>query len=92
MPHCENGTCGVEVKPEELFENGESGGLLCETCARQVPLVAVPHKTKLLGRILEYGVSYTSDDGLKAHARLGGAKIAVTVEQSEINRIFGVED
>lgn len=91
MPHCENGNCGAEVKPEELFEDGESGGLLCETCASKVPLVAVPHETKLLGRTFEYGVAYTSDGGLKAHARLGGARINLHVEQGEINKLFGTE-
>lgn len=91
MPHCENNECEVEVKPEELHEDVKNGSLLCESCASKVPLVAVPHGTKLFGRTLEYGVAYTSDDGLKAHARLGGAKINLHVEQSEFNRLFGTE-
>jgi hypothetical protein len=91
MPHCEN-NCGNEVGPGELYEDRQEGTLICEECAGKVPLVAVPHGTKLLGRTLEYGVSYTSDDGLKAHARLGGARLALTVEPGELNKLFGTEE
>lgn len=91
MPHCENRECGVEVNSEELYEDTQTRVLLCEKCAGSIPLVAVPHETKLLGRTFEYGVSYTSADGLKAHARLGGAKINLHVEQGEINKLFGTE-
>ena len=90
MPHCEN-NCGTEVGPGELYEDREDGSLLCEGCAANVPLVAVPHETKVLGRTLEYGVSYTSGEGLKAHARLGGAKLSFSVEQGELNKLFGTE-
>ena len=91
MPHCENNDCEVEVKPGELYEDGKDGSLLCEGCASNVPLVAVPPETKLLGRPFEYGISYTSDNGLNAHAQLGGAKLSLTVEQSEFNKLFGTE-
>lgn len=91
MPHCENEECAVEVKPEELYEDGETGSLICKKCASRVPLVKMPHNTKLLGREFDYGIAYTSEDGLKAHARLGGARISLHVEQSEFNKIFGTE-
>ena len=91
MPHCENEECTVEVKPEELYEDGSTRKLLCERCANKVPLVKMPNGTKILGREFDYGIAYTSEDGLKAHARLGGAKISLHVEQSEFNKLFGTE-
>jgi len=91
MPHCENEGCTSEVKPDELYENGETGSLLCEGCANKVPLVKIPHNTKLFGREFEYGVAYTSEEGLRVHARLGGARLSLNVEQSEFNKIFGTE-
>jgi len=92
MPHCENSECARdELPPEEIVENVENGKLICEKCAETVDVVAIPtrHEELVLGRELDYEVSYTKKAGLRAGIRLGGAKLSFEVEQEELNRTFG---
>lgn len=90
MPKCVS--CSESIPPENLVEDAETQELLCPRCGEERKVVAFPgHKRNLvLGRELDYGVSYDREVGLRAHASLGKAKISVEIAEEEIKRTLGI--
>jgi len=92
MPKCENPECAeAELTPEEIHEEVSTKRILCDDCAEGTVVVRIPVKSKslVLGRELDYQVSYTKREGLRAGVRLGGAQLSLSVDQSELDRTFG---
>jgi len=86
MPHCENNDCEVEVSPEELYEDGRTGSLLCEGCANKVPLV--PQScSQVPGNIL----NWPSNNDRPA-LRLVGVEIESCVYLSQVADRCGIVD
>lgn len=96
MAKCHNKECAnTNLKPEELFEEHETGNLFCDDCSVGKTMIMKTNgeeKGLILGRKFDYSASYTREDGLKARARLGGATVSLHVDQSEISRILGPTD
>jgi len=94
MPRCQNEECSkTNLKPEELLEENKTGILFCGDCsAGRTVIEPQTERGLVLGRKLDYGLSYTRKEGLRANARLGGASLSLHVDQEEISSILGPEE
>ena len=94
MAKCHNEECTkTDLKPEQLFQEHGTGNLFCEECSvGKIMKTNGEENGLVLGRRLDYGASYTRKDGFRAHARLGGAKVSLEIDQAEFFKVLGPED
>lgn len=88
MPWCE--ACEKKnLKKEDVVFDDKRAQVLCIPCGQQ--LADKPGEEVLHGEVIDklwYGVSYSSDQGLKAEAVYGGARLAVSVSNDEFRKLL----
>jgi len=89
MPWCEN--CDKKnIKKEDVVFDERHLRVLCVPCAQEQGDVRkdADLQMEVFDKIW-YGVSYTSDQGLKAEAVYGGTRLTINVSNDEFRKILG---
>jgi len=88
MPKCENTQCAKEgVSPSDIYEESSTGKLFCGRCIVAKQVVSIPVRQE---PHIDYALSYTKKDGIKAGLFYGGASLTIEVSQEELNKALGL--
>lgn len=92
MPFCQNESCGkTGLRPQDVEFDEELKKVICKDCYRiahnKIEVVTVPVQ-ELTSSPFRFGVSVTTEDGIKAEVQYSKILVQAHVPMEEIKKIF----